>query len=112
MLGAPPPRGFGHWTDGNKTLPALATAISARLLAGGSSSARQTAPTAAEAGPTTASQTAAAPYQIPASSGEADKTADFKRANANAAWAGQIKSATETEPGGISIDTSGLLGRY
>ncbi|MFJ5962033.1 hypothetical protein [Pseudarthrobacter oxydans] len=89
----------------NKTLSALATAMAALLLAGCSSSALQTAPTAAEPAPT-ASRTAAAPESIPTSSAGVDKTADFKTANANAAWVGQIKSATETEPGRISIDTS------
>jgi hypothetical protein len=80
--------------------------MAALLLAGCSSSAPQTAPTAATPAPTTASPSAAAPESIPSSSGEADKTADFMTASANAALVGQIKSATETEPGRISIGTS------
>lgn len=103
--GAPPSRAFGHWTTLNTTIPALATA--ALLLTGCSSSTPPAAPaTAAPTPTTTASQTAAAPESIPTASGEADKTADFKAANANAAWVGQVKSATQTEPGRISIDTS------
>jgi hypothetical protein len=89
----------------NKTIPALATAMAALLIPGCSSSTAQTAPTTASPAPTLASQTASAPESVPTAPGDADKTADFKTANANAPWVGQIKSATETEPGRIRVDT-------
>jgi hypothetical protein len=90
----------------NKTIPALATAIAALLLTGCSSSTPQTAPITATPAQAAASQTAAAPESIPSATNEPDKTADFATANANAPWAGQIKSVIETEPGRIRIDTS------
>lgn len=102
--GAPPPGGPAeHWIALNKAI--LAAAVAAALLLTGcatSSSPTETAP----AESTTPSQTAAAPESMPAASSDPDKTADFKTANAGAAWVGQIKSATETEPGRIKIETS------
>ncbi|WP_193341727.1 hypothetical protein [Pseudarthrobacter sp. AB1] len=89
-----------------KTIPALATAIAALLLTGCSSSVPQTAPTTAMPAQTAASQTAAAPESIPSATNEPDKTADFRTANANAPWVGQVKSVTETESGRIRIETS------
>jgi hypothetical protein len=88
-------------------MPALAAAMASLLLTGCSSSTPQTAATTAmPAQTTTASQTAGAAESLPTKSGEPDKTADFKTANADADWVGQIKAVTETEPGRISIDTS------
>ena len=90
----------------NKAIPAAAVAA-ALLLTGcaASPSPADTAP-AATPGTTAPSQTAAAPESLPAASSDPDKTADFKTANAGAAWVGQIKSATAAEPGRIKIETS------
>lgn len=89
----------------NKKLIPLA--VAGLLLAGCSSAATQAG--SAPSGPVTtmeASQPAAAPEAVPAASGEVDKTADFKTANASAAWAGSVTAVTETEPGRLSIDTT------
>ena len=99
-------RAIEHRTAVNKAIPA--TAVAAALLLTGcaaSSSPVDNAPDA-PAGTTAPSQTAAAPESQPAATSENDMTADFKTANSGAAWVGQIKSATATEPGRIKIETS------
>jgi len=89
----------------NKKLIPLA--VAGFLLAGCSSAATQagSAPSAPVT-KTEASQPAVATEAVPTASGEVDKTADFKTANASAAWAGSITAVTETEPGRLSIDTT------
>lgn len=99
----------------SKALPAAAVAAALLLTACASPSAG-TAPagpaasagTAAPSKPmgtTAPSQTAAAPESLPAAAIDPDRTVDFATANANAVWVGQVKSATETEPGRMTIET-------
>ncbi|WP_164201880.1 hypothetical protein [[Micrococcus luteus] ATCC 49442] len=94
----------------NNALPAAAV-IAALLLTGCASSSAGTAPDgptapSAPTGTTAPSQTAAAPESLPASAIDPDRTADFTTANANATWVKQIRSATESEPGRMTIGTS------
>ncbi len=99
-------RATEHRTAVNKAIPA--TAVATALLLTGCAASTPPAGTApaTPAGTTTASQTAAAPESLPSVPVDVDMTADFTTANAGAAWVGKIKSATATEPGRITIETS------
>ncbi|MDR6415645.1 hypothetical protein [Pseudarthrobacter sulfonivorans] len=90
----------------NKAIPATAVAAALLLTGCAASSSPVDTALAAPSGTTAASQTAAAPESLPAATSGADKTADFTTANAGAAWVGEIKSATATEPGRMKIETS------